>query len=197
MGKVLLFLFDIDQELALTDPFFFPLLFSGSPMVYPFRFDIFFAGRYYQRNGLAIRRHSCRLQYVAIFFLPSYSASKSFSTNSNTNLAWLFELAGGAIMDFEDTCIPRSQREASFTIAALHQWEMDLIDDVRCIDSAEEVSVSSLLPSSSSLSNSCLFIFLITVDCRNFEAGAYWRSFPKREFLRSYFGSNSDIYDCV
>ena len=50
-------------------------------------------------------------------------------------------------MDFEDTCVPKSQREASFTIAALHQWEMDLIDDVRCVDSAEEVSFSPLLPS--------------------------------------------------
>ena len=47
-------------------------------------------------------------------------------------------------MDFEDTCVPKSQREASFTIAALHQWEM-WIDDDRCIDSAEEVRVS-LLP---------------------------------------------------
>ena len=58
-------------------------------------------------------------------------------------------------MDFEDTCVPKSQREASFTIAALHQWEMELVDDVRCIDSAEEVSVSFF----SSLSNSSLFFF--------------------------------------
>ncbi|KAJ7286911.1 hypothetical protein C8J57DRAFT_1430748 [Mycena rebaudengoi] len=43
---------------------------------------------------------------------------------------WLFELAAGAIVDHEDNC-------ASFTIAALHQWEMS-IDDDRCIDSAEE-----------------------------------------------------------
>ncbi|KAJ7157802.1 hypothetical protein C8R46DRAFT_1225560 [Mycena filopes] len=50
---------------------------------------------------------------------------------------WLFELAGGAIIDFEDNCVPKSQREASFTIAALHQWEMT-VDDDRCIDSAEE-----------------------------------------------------------
>ncbi|KAJ7750109.1 hypothetical protein DFH07DRAFT_828209 [Mycena maculata] len=50
---------------------------------------------------------------------------------------WLFELAGGAIVDFEDTCVPKSQRESTFTIAALHQWEMS-IDDDRCIDSAEE-----------------------------------------------------------
>ncbi|KAM6502593.1 hypothetical protein JOM56_002570 [Amanita muscaria] len=50
---------------------------------------------------------------------------------------WLFELAGGAITDFEDTCVPKSQREASFTIAALHQWEMD-VDDDRCVESAEE-----------------------------------------------------------
>ena len=41
-------------------------------------------------------------------------------------------------MDFEDNCVPKSQREASFTIAALHQWEMDVHDD-RCVDSAEEV----------------------------------------------------------
>ena len=55
------------------------------------------------------------------------------------HLAWLFELAGGAVADYTDTCLPKSQREAAFTIAALHQWEMD-IDDDRCVDSAEEVS---------------------------------------------------------
>ncbi|KJA28830.1 hypothetical protein HYPSUDRAFT_176759 [Hypholoma sublateritium FD-334 SS-4] len=58
---------------------------------------------------------------------------------------WLFELAGGAISDFEDTCVPKSQREASFTIAALHQWEME-IDDDRCIDSAEEWIAGTLKP---------------------------------------------------
>ncbi|KAF8161374.1 hypothetical protein B0H34DRAFT_377906 [Crassisporium funariophilum] len=58
---------------------------------------------------------------------------------------WLFELGGGAITDFEDTCVPKSQREASFTIAALHQWEMD-IDDDRCIDSAEEWIAGTLKP---------------------------------------------------
>jgi hypothetical protein len=52
--------------------------------------------------------------------------------------AWLFELAGGAIPDYEDTCIPKSQREAAFTLAALHQWEMDF-DDARCTEAAEEV----------------------------------------------------------
>ncbi|KAJ7099367.1 hypothetical protein B0H15DRAFT_920210 [Mycena belliarum] len=56
---------------------------------------------------------------------------------------WLFELAGGAIVDFENNCVPKSQREASFTIAALHQWEMS-IDDDRCIDSAEEWIAGSL-----------------------------------------------------
>ncbi|KAF8736921.1 hypothetical protein AX14_013738 [Amanita brunnescens Koide BX004] len=50
---------------------------------------------------------------------------------------WLFELAGGAMADFDDTCVPKSQREAAFTIAALHQWEMDVNDD-RCEASAEE-----------------------------------------------------------
>ncbi|KAL9712103.1 hypothetical protein Ac2012v2_005179 [Leucoagaricus gongylophorus] len=58
---------------------------------------------------------------------------------------WLFELAGGAIPDYEDTCIPKSQREASFTIAALHQWEME-IDDDRCKESAEEWIADTLQP---------------------------------------------------
>ncbi|KAJ7270168.1 hypothetical protein B0H12DRAFT_827543 [Mycena haematopus] len=56
---------------------------------------------------------------------------------------WLFELAGGAIPDFDNNCVPKSQREAAFTIAALHQWEMT-IDDDRCIDSAEEWIAGSL-----------------------------------------------------
>ncbi|RDB24969.1 hypothetical protein Hypma_007396 [Hypsizygus marmoreus] len=58
---------------------------------------------------------------------------------------WLFEIAGGAVADFEDTCVPKSQREAPFTIAALHQWEMD-IDDDRCVDSAEEWIAGTLKP---------------------------------------------------
>ncbi|KAJ3509303.1 hypothetical protein NLJ89_g5289 [Agrocybe chaxingu] len=58
---------------------------------------------------------------------------------------WLFELAGGAIIDFEDTSVPKSQREASFTIAALHQWEMDVHDD-ECVDSAEEWIAGTLKP---------------------------------------------------
>ncbi|KAI0316425.1 hypothetical protein OF83DRAFT_1126863 [Amylostereum chailletii] len=50
---------------------------------------------------------------------------------------WLFELAGGAIADFEGNCVPKAQREAAFTIAALHQWDMSL-DDPRCVETAEE-----------------------------------------------------------
>ena len=52
--------------------------------------------------------------------------------------AWLFELSGGAIVDYEGTCVPKAQREAAFTVAALHQWEMG-VDDPRCVSSAEEV----------------------------------------------------------
>ncbi|KAJ8489048.1 hypothetical protein ONZ51_g3158 [Trametes cubensis] len=50
---------------------------------------------------------------------------------------WLFELAGGAIADFEDTCLPKEQREATWTVAALHQWDMG-VDDPRCITTAEQ-----------------------------------------------------------
>ena len=56
-------------------------------------------------------------------------------------IAWIFELAGGAIGDFEDNCLPKEQRDAAWTVAALHQWEMDVDDDL-CFDSAERVSWS-------------------------------------------------------
>ncbi|EIN06442.1 hypothetical protein PUNSTDRAFT_121659 [Punctularia strigosozonata HHB-11173 SS5] len=58
---------------------------------------------------------------------------------------WLFELAGGAIEDHADTCIPKSQRQAAFTIAALHQWELH-IDDPRCKSSAEEWIAQTIAP---------------------------------------------------
>lgn len=67
-----------------------------------------------------------------MFFLPS-----SFPI-SYLDAAWLFELAGGALLDFEDNCIPKAQRQASFNVAALHQWDIDF-DDPRCVHSAEEV----------------------------------------------------------
>ncbi|KAJ3864737.1 hypothetical protein EV359DRAFT_72860 [Lentinula novae-zelandiae] len=58
---------------------------------------------------------------------------------------WLFELAGGAISEFEDTCVPKSQRETLFTVAALHQWDMG-INDPRCITTAEEWIAETLKP---------------------------------------------------
>ncbi|KAJ3796222.1 hypothetical protein GGU11DRAFT_154862 [Lentinula aff. detonsa] len=58
---------------------------------------------------------------------------------------WLFELAGGAISDFEDTCVPKSQRETLFTVAALHQWDMG-INDPRCITTAEDWIADTLKP---------------------------------------------------
>lgn len=43
-------------------------------------------------------------------------------------------------MDFENNCLPKSQRQAAFTVTALHQWDIDL-EDPRCVESAEEVRV--------------------------------------------------------
>ena len=59
--------------------------------------------------------------------------------------AWLFELAGGAIGDFEDNCLPKEQREAAWTVAALHQWDMG-IDDPRCVSTAEDWMKTTIKP---------------------------------------------------
>ncbi|KAF9235248.1 hypothetical protein BU15DRAFT_89615 [Melanogaster broomeanus] len=58
---------------------------------------------------------------------------------------WLFELAGGALVDFENSCLPKSQRQAAFTVAALHQWDVDF-EDPRCAESAEEWIAETLAP---------------------------------------------------
>jgi hypothetical protein len=41
-------------------------------------------------------------------------------------------------VDFEDSCLPKEQREATFTVAALHQWDLE-IDDPTCVSAAEGV----------------------------------------------------------
>ena len=71
--------------------------------------------------------------------LPGAAPLNSPVRSHSSGTAWIFELAGGAIADFEDTCVPKEQREAAWTVAALHQWDMG-IDDPRCITTAEDVS---------------------------------------------------------
>ncbi|KAG6334790.1 hypothetical protein ID866_4297 [Astraeus odoratus] len=58
---------------------------------------------------------------------------------------WLFELAGGAVSDTEDSCLPKVQRQAAFNVVALHQWDIDF-EDPRCIESAEEWIAETLAP---------------------------------------------------
>ncbi|KAL4249591.1 hypothetical protein ABKN59_006146 [Abortiporus biennis] len=74
-----------------------------------------------------------------IHSLPDEVINQTILKFSNTPIGctWIFELAGGAIHDFEDNCLPKEQREAAWTVAALHQWDMG-IDDPRCITSAED-----------------------------------------------------------
>ena len=109
--------------------------------------------------------------------------------------AWLFELAGGAIADFEGTCVPKSRREAAFTIAALHQWEMG-IDDPRCVSSAEDVRRYSPPPSCPADHNSYYFPSLPQVASRDDEAGSMWRciSFGK---LSSRDTVQRRVFSCV
>lgn len=79
------------------------------------------------------------IRSALISSLPDEVINKTVLEFADTPVGctWLFELAGGAITDYEETCIPKPQREAKFTIAALHQWEMG-VDDPRCVSSAED-----------------------------------------------------------
>ncbi|KAH7883348.1 hypothetical protein F5I97DRAFT_229261 [Phlebopus sp. FC_14] len=79
------------------------------------------------------------IRSALIHSLPDDIVNKTVLQFATTPVGctWLFELAGGALVDFEDGCLPKSQRQASFTVAALHQWDIDF-EDPRCIQSAEE-----------------------------------------------------------
>ncbi|KAL4079098.1 hypothetical protein J3A83DRAFT_4356097 [Scleroderma citrinum] len=79
--------------------------------------------------------------------LPDEIINKTVKQFAETPVGctWLFELAGGAIVDTKDSCLPKAQREAAFNVAALHQWDIDF-EDPRCIESAEEWIAETLAP---------------------------------------------------
>lgn len=98
----------------------------------------------YQQDSIAqiLRGKAGRqwfLRSSLIHSLPDEVIHKTVMQFADTPIGctWIFELSGGAIADFEDTCLPKEQREATWTVAALHQWEMG-IDDPRCITTAED-----------------------------------------------------------
>lgn len=98
--------------------------------------------------------------------------------------AWFFELAGGKLPEFENTCVPRSTREAAFTIAALHQWPLEE-NDPRCIDTAAEVRQFRLL-------HLCIYgTYLSLVDRKYREQNFGWRASP----FRTYSGSTQNGLD--
>jgi len=100
-----------------------------------------------------------------------------------TTPAWFFELAGGKLPEFENTCVPRSTREAAFTIAALHQWPLEE-NDPRCIDSAAEVRQFKLFHPS------IYRTYLSLVDRKYREQDFGWRASP----FRMYSGSRKTTW---
>ncbi|KAI5117983.1 hypothetical protein M0805_009200 [Coniferiporia weirii] len=87
------------------------------------------------------------IRSLLITSLPDDVIHKTVDEFANTPIGctWLFELAGGAVGDAKDTCLPKSQREAGFTIAAFHQWELD-DDDPLCVETAEHWIYETLAP---------------------------------------------------
>lgn len=58
---------------------------------------------------------------------------------SHNVIAWLFELVAGAVADTKTSCLPQSHREAVYTVAALHQWPVNIPqEDVRCVLTARD-----------------------------------------------------------
>ncbi|TFK50740.1 hypothetical protein OE88DRAFT_1680523 [Heliocybe sulcata] len=87
------------------------------------------------------------IRSALISSLPDDIINKTVLQFADTPIGctWLFELAGGAITDVSDTCIPPTRREATWTVASLHQWDLE-IDDPRCRVSAENWINKTLSP---------------------------------------------------
>ncbi|KAJ9100637.1 hypothetical protein QFC21_003681 [Naganishia friedmannii] len=62
---------------------------------------------------------------------------------------WLFELTAGAVSDATTTCLPKSHRDALYTVAALHQWPVNIPqEDVRCVLTARDWIDKTIHPDS-------------------------------------------------
>ncbi|KAF9783970.1 hypothetical protein BJ322DRAFT_888554 [Thelephora terrestris] len=87
------------------------------------------------------------IRSMLITSLPDDIINKTVLEFADTPIGctWLFELAGGAIGDFENSCLPKEQREATFNVAALHQWDLG-IDDPKCVYTAENWLDKTLKP---------------------------------------------------
>jgi hypothetical protein len=110
--------------------------------------------------------------------------SSLFPAGLITIPAWFFELAGGKLPEFESSCVPRSTREAAFTIAALHQWPLEE-NDPRCIDTAAEVRQFD------SFHASIFRTYLSLVDRKYCEQSFGWRASP----FRTFSGSTQNVLD--
>ncbi|KAG1856075.1 hypothetical protein DFJ58DRAFT_785273 [Suillus subalutaceus] len=79
------------------------------------------------------------IRSALISSLPDDIVNKTVLQFADTPVGctWLFELAGGALGDFEDNCF--------LTVAALHQWDIEF-QDPRCVHSAEEWIAETLAP---------------------------------------------------
>jgi hypothetical protein len=96
------------------------------------------------RNSLIHHRDVVRSLSLPTLHLLLWTSLQTLTLT--ISLAWLFELAGGAVADFSNTtCIPQSQREAHFTVAALHQWDMGH-DDPECQITADNVRTLHSVP---------------------------------------------------
>ncbi|KAJ9093584.1 hypothetical protein QFC19_008313 [Naganishia cerealis] len=62
---------------------------------------------------------------------------------------WLFELTAGAVSDTTTSCLPKSHRDALYTVAALHQWPVNIPqEDVRCVVTARDWIDKTIHPNS-------------------------------------------------
>lgn len=108
------------------------------------------ARRDHQPDRDTVCGHADRLQYVFLCACRVCAPHRRLP-----HLAWFFELSGGAVTDTKDSCVAPAIREASFTVAALHQWEIH-IDDPRCRTSAETWVHDTLGPVSTGAPFTCV-----------------------------------------
>jgi hypothetical protein len=108
--------------------------------------------------------------------------------------AWLFELTAGAVSDATTTCLPKSHRDALYTVAALHQWPVNIPqEDVRCVLTARDWIDNTIHPDSPGGPLPCVsdkillrILPLLSVVSSQFQSSSH------PEAIRGMYGENID-----
>lgn len=107
--------------------------------------------------------------------------------------AWLFELVAGAVCDTKTSCLPQSHRDAVYTVAALHQWPVNIPqEDVRCVLTARDWIDKIIHPESPGGPLPCVSEIISSIRIALRPISIQFLSSSHPDAVRGVYGENID-----